>query len=134
MTGRASVADTTLETPRCRNVKEERMAGSFVIEKGSTGKYRFNLQAGNHEKILTSEAYETKAGAEGGIASARRNATDDARYARKTAKDGSPYFTLTATNGQVIGTSEMYSSTSAMEKGIASVKTNAPDAPVIDRS
>jgi len=110
------------------------MAGSFVIEKGSTGKYRFNLRAGNSEKILTSEAYDTKDGAEGGIASVRRNSQDDARYERKTAKDGSFYFTLTATNGQVIGTSEMYSSTTARENGIASVKANAPDATVIDRT
>jgi len=110
------------------------MAGSFVIEKGSSDKYRFNLRAGNHEKILTSEAYETKAGAEGGLESVRKNAKDDARYARKTTKNGDPYFTLTATNGQVIGTSEVYSTTSAMENGIASVKTNAPDAAVIDRT
>ena len=110
------------------------MAGSFVIEKGNSGKYRFNLLAGNYEKLLTSETYETKAGAEGGIASVRRNATEDARYERKTAKDGSPYFTLTATNGQVIGTSEMYSSTTARDKGIASVKANAPDATVSDRT
>ncbi|MEO8381156.1 MAG: YegP family protein [Acidobacteriota bacterium] len=108
------------------------MAGSFVIEKGSTDKYRFNLRAGNHEKILTSEAYGTKAAAENGIDSVRRNASDDARYVRMTAKAES--FTLTATNGQVIGTSEMYSSTSAMEKGIASVKENAPSATVIDRT
>jgi uncharacterized protein YegP (UPF0339 family) len=111
------------------------MAGSFVIEKGSSGKYRFNLRAGgNYETLLTSEAYETKAGAEGGIDSVRRNAKDDARYVRKTAKDGSPYFTLTATNGQVIGTSEMYSSTTARDSGIASVKENAPSATVIDRT
>jgi uncharacterized protein YegP (UPF0339 family) len=32
----------------------------------------------------------------------------------------------------VIGTSEMYSSTSAMENGISSVKKNAPNAPIDD--
>ena len=41
---------------------------------------------------------------------------------------------LMATNGQVIGTSEMYSSNSAMETGISSVKTNAPKATVVDNS
>jgi uncharacterized protein YegP (UPF0339 family) len=110
------------------------MAGSFVIEKASSGKYRFNLRAGNYEIILTSEAYETKSGAEGGIESVRKNAKDDARYVRKTASDGSPYFTLTATNGQVIGTSEMYSSTPARDNGIESVKTDAPEATVVDRT
>ncbi len=110
------------------------MAGSFVIEKGSTGKYRFNLRAGNNENILTSEAYEAKSGAENGIESVRKNAKDDGRFVRKTAKDGSPYFVLTATNGQVIGTSEMYSAAAAMENGIKSVKTNAPDAKVVDKT
>jgi uncharacterized protein YegP (UPF0339 family) len=110
------------------------MAGSFVIEKDSNKKYRFSLRAGNYEKILASEAYEAKAGVDNGIASVRQNAKDDARYARKTASDGSRYFTLSATNGQVIGTSEMYSSAAAMESGIASVKTTAPEATVDDRS
>jgi uncharacterized protein YegP (UPF0339 family) len=39
---------------------------------------------------------------------------------------------LLAANKQVIGQSEMYSSVAAMEKGINSVKTNAPDASVDD--
>jgi len=110
------------------------MAGSFVIEQGSTGKYRFNLRAGNYETILTSETYESKSGAEGGIESVRKNAKNADRYVRKTATNGSPYFTLTAANGQVIGTSEMYSSTAARDNGIKSVKENAPDATVIDRT
>lgn len=41
-------------------------------------------------------------------------------------------FRLKASNGQVVGTSEMYSSFSAMENGIASVKKNAPGATVDD--
>jgi len=39
---------------------------------------------------------------------------------------------LKATNGQTIGKSEMYKTAAAMESGIASVKTNAPDAKVDD--
>lgn len=110
------------------------MAGSFVIEKGSTGKYRFNLRAGNNEIILTSEAYERKESAQNGIESVRENSKEDARFTRKTAKDDSPYFVLTAANGQVIGTSEMYSSSAAMENGIRSVTTNAPDAKIVDKT
>ena len=41
-------------------------------------------------------------------------------------------FVLTATNGQTIGKSEMYSRSSGMENGIASVKKNGPDAQVAD--
>ena len=109
------------------------MAGTFVLEKGAGG-IRFNLRAGNNEPILTSEGYETKAGAENGIASVRTNSQDDARYTRKTAKDGSPFFILTARNGEPIGKSEMYSSVAGMENGIQSVKTNAPGATVVDKT
>jgi uncharacterized protein YegP (UPF0339 family) len=39
------------------------MAAKFVLKKGSTGKYRFNLVATNGQIIATSEAYESKASA-----------------------------------------------------------------------
>lgn len=47
-------------------------------------------------------------------------------------KGGEYRFTLKAANGQVIATSEGYSSKAAALNGIASVKTNAPDAPVVE--
>lgn len=108
------------------------MAGKFEIKTGKTGKVRFNLKAGNGQIILTSEAYDTRKAAEGGIASVKKNAGDDKRFERKTAKDGSPYFVLKAANGEPIGKSEMYKTVSSMENGIASVGKNAPDAPVAD--
>jgi uncharacterized protein YegP (UPF0339 family) len=110
------------------------MAGTFVIEVGKTGKYRFNLRSGNHQVILSSETYESKSAAENGIESVRKNATDDSQVVRKTAKDGSPYFVIKAKNGETIGKSEMYTSASGMENGIKSVAANAPTATVVDRS
>lgn len=41
-----------------------------------------------------------------------------------TAQYDSPYFVLKASNGYIIGNSEMYSSTSATKDAVASVKTN----------
>ncbi|PPE70491.1 YegP family protein [Caldimonas thermodepolymerans] len=108
------------------------MAGYFELKTAANGQYVFNLKAANHQVILSSETYKTKASALDGIASVQKNAPNDARYERKEAKDGSPYFVLTATNGQVIGRSEMYSSRSAMENGVASVKAHAPQATVKD--
>lgn len=110
------------------------MPGSYVISKTKNGKFTFNLRAGNHQVILTSQTYAAKSGAVNGVESVRKNGADDSRFTRKTAKDGSAYFVLSAANGEVIGKSEMYTSTSAMENGIASVKKNARDAKVIDRS
>lgn len=108
------------------------MAGKFEILKSATGKYRFNLKAGNGQIILSSESYETKAGAQGGAESVKKNAADDNRYERKTAINGEAYFTLSAANAQQIGRSETYSSVSAMENGIESVKSNAPSAEIVD--
>lgn len=109
------------------------MAGSFVILKGASA-FRFNLRAGNNEIILSSETYKTKDSALNGVESVRANSQDEARFARKTAKDGSPYFVLTAKNGEIIGKSEMYSSERARDNGIKSVVANAPGAKLVDKT
>lgn len=108
------------------------MAGKFEIKAGKTGKFRFNLKASNGQIILTSEAYESRAAAVKGITSVKKNAGNDKRFERKTAKDGSPYFVMKAANGEPIGKSEMYKTKASMENGIASVAKHAPDAPVTD--
>tara|TARA_R110002111_G_scaffold174877_3_gene240432 strand:+ start:201 stop:530 length:330 start_codon:yes stop_codon:yes gene_type:complete len=108
--------------------------GKFEINKDKSGQFRFNLKASNGQVILSSEAYTTKSSCDNGITSVKTNSQLDGRYERSKAKDGSPYFNLKASNGQVIGTSEMYSSSSAMENGIASVKSNSPDASIEDNS
>jgi uncharacterized protein YegP (UPF0339 family) len=93
--------------------------GKFEIKKDKSGQFRFNLKANNGQVILSSEAYKAKASFENGIESVRTNSQDDSKFDRLEAKNGSPYFNLKATNGQVIETNEMYSSASAMENGIA---------------
>lgn len=50
------------------------MAGKFELYTDAGGKYRFRLKAGNGEIIAVSEAYNSKASAENGIASVRTNA------------------------------------------------------------
>lgn len=108
--------------------------GKFIITKRKNDEYQFNLKASNGQVILTSEGYTTKAGCKNGIASVQSNAPLDQRYDRKTAKNGSPYFNLKAANGEIIGTSEMYGSTTARDNGIESVKNNAPDATIEDET
>ena len=104
--------------------------GKFVLKTGSNGQYYFSLKADNGQKILGSEGYTSKAACENGIESVKKNATEDSRYEKKTSTNGKYYFTLKATNGQIIGTSEMYESEAALKKGIASVKKNAPGAAI----
>jgi uncharacterized protein YegP (UPF0339 family) len=104
--------------------------GSFVISKRKNGEFQFVLKAGNGQVILASEGYTTKAACVNGIESVKKNSQEDKRFDRLEAKNGKPYFNLKATNGQIIGTSEMYESVAARENGIASVAKNAPDATV----
>lgn len=106
--------------------------GKFEIKTRSNGEFQFNLKAGNGQIILSSEGYTTKAACNNGIESVKNNAANDARYDRKTASNGKFYFNLKASNGQVIGTSEMYEQESGRENGIKSVKENAPGASVED--
>jgi uncharacterized protein YegP (UPF0339 family) len=106
--------------------------GSFVISKRKNGDFQFVLKAGNGQVILGSEGYTTKAACLNGVESVRKNSQVDARFDRLESKNGKPYFNLKATNGQIIGNSEMYESVAARENGIASVAKNAPDAKVIE--
>jgi len=109
------------------------MAGWYEL-KASGDQFMFNLKAGNGETILNSERYTAKAGATNGIASVQKNSPDDSRYERKTSKADEPYFVLKAANHETIGKSEVYSSESAMENGIASVKTNGPTTDIRDKT
>ena len=108
------------------------MAGKFELKTAANGKFHFNLKAGNGQIILSSEMYDTKAAAEGGIASVVKNATEEDRFERRKAANGSPFFVLKAGNGEVVGRSEMYTTDAAMETGIESVKTNAPGASTVE--
>jgi uncharacterized protein YegP (UPF0339 family) len=74
--------------------------------------------------------YNSRNGAEKGIDSVKRNAADSKRYDRRTGHNNQPYFVLKAGNGEVIGTSETFSSETAMENGISSVMKNAPTAEI----
>jgi len=107
--------------------------GKFVVKNTPTG-IKFDLKAGNGQVILTSEVYTTKAACLNGVESVRKNSQDDNRFERLESKNEKPYFNLKATNGQVIGTSEMYESVAARDNGIESVKKNAPAAELVDET
>lgn len=107
------------------------MAARYEISNTAAGKFHFVLKAGNNEVILSSQQYADKTSAEGGVASCQKNGTSDTNFERKTSKAGEPYFVLKASNGQVIGQSEMYKSEASCENGIASVMKNC-GAPVKD--
>ncbi|GAB4056196.1 YegP family protein [Spirosoma litoris] len=104
----------------------------FVVTKATNDQFYFNLKADNGQVILTSEGYTSKAGCMNGIESVKNNAPNDGQFARKESTNGKYYFNLKATNGQIIGTSQMYESATGRDNGIESVKNNAPSATIDD--
>ena len=108
------------------------MIGKFEITQSVGDTYTFRLRADNGMVILQSEPYDNKSCALQGIESVRRNAPINARFERLASSQGQPYFTLRATGGEIIGHSQVYSSTAAMENGIASVTRNGPEAVLVD--
>jgi uncharacterized protein YegP (UPF0339 family) len=110
------------------------MNGTVELTDASAGQFMFNLKAANGEIIFTSEHYVATAGATNGIAAVRTNAPNDARSLKKTSTDKQHDFVRKGRNGEPLGRSEMYASTSAMDNGIASVKATAPTAVVKDHT
>lgn len=106
--------------------------GKYEITSRKNGEFQFNLKATNGQVILTSQGYKTKASCLNGVESVKKNSQDDKRFEVKVSSNGKPFFNLMATNGQVIGTSQMYASETTMKNGIASVKRNAPEAAIVD--
>lgn len=118
--------------------------GKFVIKATATG-FNFRLKARNGEAIANSEVYSSLAACKKGVASVIRNApvaavedqTVEGFAAQKHPKfeiyldkKGESRFRLKATNGQVIATSEGYTTKAACLNGVESVRKNAEDATV----
>jgi len=111
-----------------------KVSGKFELKKSANGQFYFNLKSSNGQIVLASEMYKTKASANNGIGSIRKNCKDKSCYVRKQSTNGKPFFVLRARNHHVIGKSQMYNSAKAMEGGIASVTKNAPKAKLEDLS
>ena len=120
--------------------------GKFVIRQTKTGT-KFDLKAGNGEVIATSEVYASEVSCKNGVESVRKNAPIAAvenqtkegyatekhpKFEVYVDKAGEYRFRLKATNGQIVATSEGYTTKAACENGIESVKKNAVDAPVVE--
>jgi uncharacterized protein YegP (UPF0339 family) len=56
-----------------------------------------------------------------------------AKFVLKRSTNGKYHFNLQAANGEIIATSELYESKASAEKGIESVRVNAPRAALDDR-
>ncbi|MGC4021391.1 MAG: YegP family protein [Cyclobacteriaceae bacterium] len=106
----------------------------YILKSSADERFYFSLTAKNGQVILTSQMYTSKANAVNGIVSVQINSVRDERFIRYRSADDQHYFNLKANNGQIIGTSEMYTSAQSMENGIESVKLNGHTVEIEDRS
>jgi uncharacterized protein YegP (UPF0339 family) len=60
--------------------------GKFVVKKGSTGKFRFNLLSSNGQVVASSESYSSKASCMNGI-KAVRTLSGDAEIEDQTTRE-----------------------------------------------
>jgi len=108
------------------------MAGKFEVYKDKAGEHRFRLKAGNGENILASEGYKSKSSCMNGIASVKKNCTDEKCFVVAQTSSGKHRFNLKSRNHQVIGVSQSYESESSCKNGIESVRRSAPDAEIVE--
>jgi uncharacterized protein YegP (UPF0339 family) len=106
--------------------------GKIQIKKQMNNQFRFIMKAGNGQTILTSEAYRTKEACLNGIESLRKNAVDPKRYEFKKSFNQKHYFNVTDARGEIIGSSEVYESSSGRDVGIGLVKVSATNAVIED--
>ena len=118
--------------------------GKFVIKEAKTG-VKFDLKAGNGQVIASSQVYKSEASCKKGIESVRANCAapiedqtvegfekiTNPKFEIYTDKAGEFRFRLKARNGQIVATSEGYTTMKNCLNGIASIGKNAPDAPVV---
>ena len=118
----------------------------FVIQEVPSG-IKFDLKAANGQTIATSEVYAAKSVCLKGVESVRKNApiakledqteenfrsVTNPKFELYKDKADQFRFRLKARNGEIIATSEDYSSKAACENGIESVRKNAPEAEVAE--
>ena len=120
--------------------------GKFIVKQTGSG-IKFDLLAANREVIATSEVYNSKASCMKGIASVMKNApiaSVEDQTAKEVKKEINPKFEiykdkggefrfrLKAKNGQIIATSEGYTTLANCLNGVESVKKNSVDAEIVE--
>ena len=81
--------------------------------------------------MLHSELHRWRGAVEDAVIAVKRCAADDERYLRRQSDAKQHYFVLTATSGEVLGTSAMFATTAAMERAVAAMKRDVKTAEIV---
>jgi len=111
--------------------KREAAGERAAIGAGESGQYHFNFHAVNGAVVLSSESYTTEAAAYNGAMAVQQDGQNAAAYTINESAAGTFYFTVKAQNGQVIGTSQQYSTRSNAQAGQAALQKLLPSITVL---
>ena len=114
--------------------KRGAMSGWFELNRNGESQYHFALKAGDGDPILSSKTYQSKVSAQRGIGSVQAHSQSHDRYEKRVSQKNQPYFVLKDTDSQIIGLSQLHSSTAARDADMASVKTYGNTATVKDNT
>ena len=103
-----------------------------IFQSDPSGTFYFRLKSRNGQVILQSQGYEAKAGARNGITSVTKHCRDSSCFETKQSSNGKWHFNLKSSNGQIVGSSQMYASSSTMKAGIDALQRVAPIARIVD--
>lgn len=108
----------------------KKVAGKWIVKEKGEGEYVAFLYANNKEVLLTSETYSTVEGAKKGVATIKKNATDE-NFAIYKDKNKNFYFKLKNSKNRFLCAGETYPNRNACLNSIESVKKFV-DSPISD--
>jgi uncharacterized protein len=112
--------------------QESLKAGARLeVEQGVSGQFHFNFFAKNGQIVLSSESYTDEANAWNGALSVQENGVNSYSYEVKQAASGGFFFNLKAANGEIVGTSQVYTTAESAKSGRDALVTLLPSIDII---
>lgn len=104
----------------------------FEVFTGKNGEHYFRLADDSGKIILTSEGYKQKESALNGIESVKKNLPLPTGIEMKDSEKGKHYFNIKSTNGQVVGTSNMFDTVELRDQWLKNLKAEISTTKVVE--
>ncbi|HEU0036038.1 MAG TPA: DUF1508 domain-containing protein [Kofleriaceae bacterium] len=101
------------------------------VVQGESGQFHFNFFARNGQIVLSSEAYTTEAAAYNGAMAVQADGQSAAAYTINQNATGGFYFVVKAQNGEIIGTSQQYTTKDSAQSAATAVQALLPSITVL---
>ena len=120
------------KVPAEKPAADKKAVGKWIIKEKGDGEFVAYLYANNKELMLTSETYSSPDGAKKGIATIKKNATENENFTYYRDKNKNYFFKLKTSKNRFLCAGETYANKSACLKSIESVK-NFVDSPLAEK-